>query len=262
MVYRRRYTRRRNGRSRTLSSYRIATRTSARSQARQIYALNKRISAIQRRTKPEIKVKFFNNPPVTPTFASSNSSYNQFYAVNPNLMGTGETQNDPIDGSFCRQLSCNIYFHSHYTSPSTSNQPVCYRLVGIQTRTTRAEAPNFLDVFTFAQNTSSGFDPNAILNNNEAQTAFNGPLREGLARTAKVLFDRKFYLSFQRPQINATIKLKRLMNWYLNSNINYGNPPESVAKGQIYVFLIAYSQNTTATGYTFDINAKIAYTDA
>ena len=55
MVYRR-YVRRRNARRKTLSNYKIATRTSARSQARQIYALNRKINYIQKRTKPEIQI--------------------------------------------------------------------------------------------------------------------------------------------------------------------------------------------------------------
>lgn len=57
MAYGRRTFRRRVRRGRQLSTRRIFSKTSAKSQAKQIYALRKRVSALARTTRPELKVK-------------------------------------------------------------------------------------------------------------------------------------------------------------------------------------------------------------
>lgn len=52
------YQRKRSTRKRsTLSNYRIATKTNAKAQSRQIYMLKKRVSRIYRLTRPELRVQ-------------------------------------------------------------------------------------------------------------------------------------------------------------------------------------------------------------
>ena len=57
MAYGRTRRRRYNRKKRTLSSYNIATKTGAKAQSRQIYALKRRVNWIQRLTKPEVRVQ-------------------------------------------------------------------------------------------------------------------------------------------------------------------------------------------------------------
>lgn len=240
MVYRRRYAGRRTTRSRrrTLSSYSIATRTSARAQSRQIYAINRRISGIQRRTRPEIKSTVING--TSWSVSSTNETHGQLvsYGIAPT----------PIDGNFARLQSATAYFSARYTNaPETTSSPVTFRIVGIQTKTTRSSDMTNTDVFY-------GVVDGRQQPPEYADIGMNGPLHTGLGRIGKVLFDRKFYLSFQRPCISTKLRMRRLLNYYKSET-------EGIAKGHIYIFILAYAP-IVGTSYTFDLNSKIAYTDA
>lgn len=225
-----------------LSSYAIATRTGARAQSRQIYALTRKIRRIERQTRPEFKVFYVNGGAQTPSFTSGTGYVYSLTGTSPN-----------IDGNFARYISATTYFSAVYGSIANTNNPICFRVVGVQTKSTRSDnvAPN--DVFNGLTISNTTF--NGAFSGDEAQNAFNGPLKEGLARTAKVLFDRKFYLSFQRPNISSKIKCRRLMNYY-----NSPGTQESMAKGSINVYVLCYAIGQT--GYTFDANFKLVYTDS
>lgn len=264
MVYRRRY---RRGRKRsTLSKYKIATKTSARAQSRQIYALNRKINNIQRRTRPETKIKWFESntiQPGAPTEAN-NSSY-VFY-------GTYSPGTPTIDGQFARLNDMTLYLNASYNTYANTNAPFYLRLVIVQTKTTRGDYLVFNDVFnyndtlTYPSYTSGGGFIVSNTGNRTAKDSFFGPLASGLGRTARVLCDRKLYLTFQRPTIALKLKLKKLLNYYnvVNNSTGAIGGSEPVAKGLIQAFLLVYNPvtGTGALNLNFDINAKLAYTDA
>lgn len=259
MPYRRRY---RRGRKRsTLSKYKIATKTSARAQSRQIYALNRKINRIQRLTKPEIKIQWFESNTLQPgTPSDSNNTSYLFSYVFP--FG-------PIDGQFARFQDMTIYLNSSYNTYAATNAPFYLRLVVTQTKATRSDNLTVYDVFNYndtltAPTVGSGW---LVSNtgNRTAKDAFFGPLASGLGRTAKVLTDRKFYLTHMRPTVAAKLKLKKLLNYYKDvNNTGSGSASEPIAKGQIHAFLLIYNPTTgqTAVNINFDFNAKIAYTDS
>lgn len=240
---RRRY---RSNRRKTLSSYRIATRTSAKAQSRQIYALNRKVNAIQRRTKPEI-MTWTQELIGTPQFSSSGGFF-QMSAVNP-------TQNtvDPMVGNFARLLTCKLYGSITYSTLTETVQPITFRVVILQTVATRGTSPTASDIFNGVTTSSS------TLTGNEARTAIFGPLSQGLARSFKVLNDRKYYLSYQRPLISLNIKRSRLLSFWKDPD-----DTEPIFKGNIYVAIVGYAVGQTSATQPFTINAqtKIAYTDA
>lgn len=247
--YRRRYYRR--GKS-NLSNYSIATRTNSRSQATQIYALKKRIDNIQRRTKPEIKQLVNNSQITVPTFtAGNNSLLNMQYIAG--ITGDGEGTGG---NNFCRNLTYKGYFSANYQTISNDVQPVNFRIVIFQTKATRDSWVNFNDIFTGINNATQ---ETTAISNSDAQTAFNSPLKEGCARTVKILSDRKYYLSYQRPQITAKITVNRLLNTY---KLNESDGSEIIGKGVIFAFILAYTPSSTVLNYNMDYNQKLAYTDA
>lgn len=241
MAYRPRYRRRRTSRRRTLSSYHIATRTGARSQAKQIYALNRKVNYIQRMTKPEIKV--FRS---TQTPSSSPSDAN--YVSNVYNTMTSFT----IEGSFARLLSYTGYFSANYATGMFNEnvEPITIRLVIVQAPNTRSGSYGQSDVWNEDAYTTDG-DTSTLTN---FRLAVFGPLANGLARTAKVLCDKRFYLSYQRPQVYNRIVRKRLLNYLINDT-------EPVPKGRISCFVVSYSPASNLT-YTWTLTSKIAYTDA
>lgn len=242
-----RYGRRRsrgNYRRKTLSSYRIATRTSAKAQSRQIYALNRKINIIQRRTKPEI-MTYTQGLIGTPSYTAT-GGFAQISAVNP-----GQNETNPIQGNFARMLGFKLYGSITYLAMSETVQPVSFRVVVLQTMATRGTSPTLNDVFNVntTSNTPSG---------TEARAAIFGPLSQGLARSFKVLNDRKYYLSYQRPLVAINVKRNKLLSYWKDPE-----DTEAVAKGAIYICIIGYAVGGNSTQpFTIDCQTKIAYTDA
>lgn len=226
---------RRNYRRRTLSSYSIATRTGARSQARQIYALNRRITAIQRMTKPEI-VTYNQN------FGGTNGSTAEgVYTY------TATQVPNNIDGDFARLLSSTWYISANYNTMSEDVQPVTLRVVLVQLRASRSNALLREDIFESNSTASS-------LTQANARNDVFGPLTTGLSGICRVLADRKIYLSYQRPQGFTRIISKRLLNFRIT------DASESIEKGTIMCFITGYSP--AALDISVNLNSKLAYTDA
>lgn len=265
MAYRRYYRGRRTSRRRTLSNYRIATRTGARAQAKQIYALKKRINYIQKRTKPEIVITRRTATPLAsngrnePMGGVINFNYGEEtkgYFL-PQLPGITTELNAAVGteppNRFARLLSFKLTGNLNYTAtPTVSATPYVLRLIIIQTRTTRAEAIGASDVIS---------ESNAVF----------GPLQTGAARTARILSDRRYYLSYQRPVISIRTSLKRLTNYYTDTTRSTGasTSSEDIAKGTItvvYVYrpmLNAADSELTPTGLlNLQLEGKLAYTDA
>lgn len=257
MVYRRRLTRRRYNRrgGRTLSSYHIATRTSARAQARQIYSLNRRITAIQRRTKPEIRVSQPSAQLYAPTGTSTDGyGWGSIYYISPNAMqGTGGIS---TDGYMCRLLSGTVYFNANYSSMTTTVQPITYRVTIIQTKAGLSQNQiQFQDVYNNDSNNSASlpdWSPSAgvSVNSTISQNLVFGPLQNNITRFARVLYDKKFVLSYQRPQINRVIRFKP-STLFADSGVGF--------KGAVYVCVVVYAPNVQ---HTYRVASKLALTDA
>lgn len=269
MVYRR-YARRRTARRKTLSNYKIATRTSARSQAKQIYALKKRINYIQRRTKPEIMIARKTASPITVETSSvigapvnfllgTSGSYLPYFSIplgvadsDYNNLASGSTTN-----RFARQLSYTLFGDISYTGIVPNVEPCTVRVVILQSKSTRANFITYGDVFSPA--------PSSLV----ASTAVYGPLQTGLARTAKVLSDRRYYLSYQRPVVRIKTTLKKLMNYYRDtvSIAEAAGSSEDQPKGAIWVFYALVfnglaSDADPTSNVQLNFQAKLAYTDA
>ena len=271
MAYgRKRYYRRRYAKK-PLSNYNIATRTGAKSQSKQIYYLKKRINRIQRLTKPEIRIIQRNADKINLLSGQGNVTWT--FSVTPNGTNTriifpplgsieantyggsteGEALSAPSPNNFARLNGLKIYGNMQYTALSETSAPVNVRLVIVQSKTTRYEGVTAADVFTSGISGEDNF------------AAVFGPLQIGLARTCKVLSDKRYCLSYQRPSVNIRTSLKYLMNYYRDSNSNTASGPASssdgVAKGVIYVFYAIYTAATTTVG-TLNLMYKLAYTDA
>lgn len=263
MVYARRYNTRRVSRRRgrrTLSNYRIATRTSARSQASQIYSLKKWVSRIQKRTKPEIVTIQRSASPIQTTNTSgsigwiSTGNSTVTYAA-PNL-GPVVDQNSgatdaAIPNNFARLQSFTLYGNLQYTVSADNTVPETWRVVIVQTLQTRSQALATADIFTAGEPGANSFN------------ATFGPLQTGLARTCKVLSDKRYNLSNQRPNITIKTNLRYLRPYYRDtaSASSGSTSSEAIPKGAIYVFFSRYSIATTAIS-TLNVMYKLAYTDA
>ena len=261
------YFRKRNYRYRfskkPLSNYNIATKTGRKSQAKQIYYLKKRVNRIQRMNKPEIITLQRSGQQI-----QLKSSIGLFgWIINTSNEGISEItpvlgpQESNVLGqitsyppnNFARLRSFTLYGNMRYALSNSTPAPVTLRIVIIQTRSTRGGDLGAGDVFTSGSKNLDYF------------SSTFGPLQTGLARTCKVLSDKRYVLSTARPSVNIRTNLRRLMNFYRDNNNSSvgGSGSESTGKGVIYVLYSIYSaSNQTDTIGYLDYMYKLAYTDA
>lgn len=257
--FRKRYNRYRRGKK-YLSNYNIATRTGAKSQAKQIFYLKKRINRIQRLTKPEIVTIQRNSSKIDLVTSQGNVNWISSDSattgiIQPNL---GPIANNVIGdvssavpNNFARLNSLRILGNMQFTGITSSSPPVNLRVVIVQLRSSRQSPLTAVDIFTSNSTTSDGF------------SCVFGPLQTGLARTCKVLSDKRYCLSYQRPSVNIRTSLKYLKSFYRDANSSSSGEGSSdpIYKGSIYVFYAIYSPSTTNVG-SLDLIHKLAYTDA
>lgn len=242
----------------TLSNYKIATKTSAKAQSKQIYALKRRVNRIYRMNKPEVRIQQRLGAGVALT--SDNAGVLQFdsygtlgatSSIIPYLGGASnaDTNSDPIN-NFARMRSFNLYGHLEYSTLATTSQPVTMRLVIVQTKTTRAQNIGVDDVFASGTGVSSSF-----------QKVY-GPLQLGLSRTCKVLSDKRYILSYQRPSVTIRTNLKYLLNYYRDTaSDSSSSGSESVAKGTIYIFYACQGSGLAENPALFVNSYKMAFID-
>lgn len=252
--------------NRTLSNYKIATRTSARAQARQIYALARRISSIQRRTRPETVTITRTSAPIAPISSTSSIGLVSWYTTSsttspapvinfvfpplgtPSNPSYGDANTNPPN-LFARLSSFTLYGDMRFDTLVDTISPITLRIVVCQTKATRSDALSSADIFSPSNTGNSAF----------AQVF--GPLQTGLARTVKVLSDKRYTLSYQRPSVTIKTRLRYLLNFYRDFASSSGTAGESIPKGAIYVFYATYTAASDQAAPTLRLMYKLAYFD-
>ena len=278
MVYYRKY--RRTGRGRSYarrgrsgySMYKLYKSRSSAAQARQIYGLNRKMKAIQRMTKPEIKIA----PLVQYSITSSTEAgdlvngvriFNGFNLTNLQAQSTGTTTQAnyaQLDGRFARIQNITMKGIFTYNTPGVFTEenadlqrmPGFMRIVIVQTKTSRGQNVNYNDIFS---TTTAGIDPGPGGNALTPYSMIRAPLKYGAARIVKFLSDKTYMLSDTKQSVNIKTKLKYVRNWYDSTT-------ELRPKGQVYMFVMLYQQDAdnqySVSELRFDFISKCVYTDA
>lgn len=271
MVYYRKYRRTGNSyahrRRSGYSMYKLYKSRSSGAQARQIYGLNKKLKAIQRRTKPEIKIAPLVQGQVKSTDGTTSNGTQLIPAINlTNLLAEGSEQTDGnvvIDGRFARIQNITLKGLFTYDISRTAEtnddlqRMVSYmRIVIVQTKATRGTPLTSGDVW-----------PDDILGTDTTLTAtkllpfaqLRAPLRPGLARICKVLSDKTYMISDTRQAVNIKTKLKYVRSWYKTST-------ENGPKGQVLMFIMMLNQDyanpDNVSSTSFNYVSKCVYSDA
>lgn len=254
--------------SRKLSNYNIATKTSARAQSKQIYALKKRVNQIYRLTKPETQIQTRSSvSPLSLTGvtaggysfvqdSSSNTSYNVvpsvFWATAPS--STGGTS-EPVN-NWVRSYSFTLYGNWQYNTVDSANTPLTLRIVILQTKKTRSDSITADDVFTNSDSTAG-----------PRFSAVYGPLQDGITATGRVLSDKRYNLNFQRPNVSIKTALRYLYNFRRDTAAaTSSGGSEGVPAGSINVFYALYGigpsgATTTLSTSTLNLMYKLAWSD-
>lgn len=187
--------RRSRRRSRKLTKANIYGNRSARSQAGQIAALNRKINAVSKRTKPELHVLCSQNNAFTFTSNALSSVYNRFIMDLP-------TPNSPADNAFvgdmCHMLSLTLHAYAEYFNNSTTgyhdteSAGCVLRIIAVQYKDSQGIASPLANVNELLQSTgttASGYTALAY-----------APFVTGISNRLRVLCDRKYILTTNRNQ--------------------------------------------------------------
>lgn len=210
----RRYRRRGN---RRLSTRRIFSRTSAKSQASQIAALRNRINTVYNRTKPEVKNVIA--PAINATFSSGALSNIWFTGIFPKP-DVGNTTDAGCVGNYVRNLTCQLnsvfeYYNNSLSGYHDSESSGCQlRFMIFQRKVTEPYTASF-DLGEFLPNPSN--------TGSEYSTLCVKPLRTGITERWDVLLDRKYTMTSDKNQLALNLKFTPKPYRFDNSNTNIFN---------------------------------------
>lgn len=243
MAYRRYYRRgKKYFRRRTLSTRSIYNKRSSKSQANQIYALNKKVNAIARANRPDTHI--LTNGPISQQFSNATlASLSKSYA-------SGLTPT----GNYCRLLDFSISGTFEYADNKEAYPGVdvpragTIRLViwqSLQTKASSAvqEISNLIDL----SGTGAGYELNTMR-----------PFRDGVTSYVKILYDKTYTVSDQYPIRLFKVRLNKLMPMRIETG-------DSKPQGEIYYGFVTSGLHYGSAAYseyiTCNFITKIAYND-
>lgn len=202
----RRY-RRRVRRSRTLRSSNVYRRTSAKSQARQIVALNRKISRVYKSLRPDTQV-FYTNP-VSRIFNNSAASAVHYFT---SWTASGFKNSDGISFELDPGDSRKLYnFRVAGTVEYSDNYPEQAAVDHQRTCSIRIILGQSI------RSASASVSENSIL---ETVTSGDGyelncvrPLRDNCTSYVKILYDKSYPMSDQNPIREIKWNFRKLLPW-------------------------------------------------
>lgn len=248
--YRRAY-RRRYRRSR-LSKTRVLTRTSAKSQALQINALNTKVNNMYRKLRPEFKSYY--TSPVQHTFNNTalDNTWLKFNMVTDTLLSNG-TSNSSMTGDYAYILPSYLDITLEY-----------YNSLGQMMHDTEplGGSVRFIILRTKSNMNLDNIEPSEILShfgNSGANYELNTvtPLITGITEKYNILADRTYTLTPYHSHIYTRIKFKC-------GSFRKNNQSDFAGKGAIFCLVVTsglhYDSNLTET-IQLSYSAKIPFRD-
>lgn len=246
MAYRRRNGRRRRKRgNKRFSRFNTYRNRSSKAQAYQIYSLNRKINAIQKRTKPEIKVY------------QNNYSYGVSDYCGYIFGGCTTALDNMIAGKMARIQNINNWF-TLWKDPAMAGVDVTFtmRIVFYQYKQSSPSIQTTPEkIFNISPADLTNTD--LVVKKRKIMTAIYGPLRAGLSAKVRVLRDFKLYLGPTRERANKCAFLRKPFR--LQRSDNSQDYPKNTI---VWCALITSNRSDLASGaIQFNHNLKIAYVD-
>lgn len=229
--YRRRTNYKKKSNKRMFSRFNTYKNRSSKAQAYQIYKLNKRVSSIQKATKPETQVRYsdiytaFNQTNSFSTTDADDTKALVFPVIPPRDFVN-------LQGRLARIKSIKVYgsFHSSYELV----YPASVRLIFLQCKSVKIGLPTNGELISFTPHDNAAFE--------------KGPLRSGITSSYRILKTKTIRLT--QPQIRHKtfkISLKKVYNWrtegtFSTINIESDFETQVFPKGEI--FCLALFSNT------------------
>ena len=229
MAYRKGYRR-----SRVLSSRRIWSRTSARSQAAQINALKKKINRVQRNLRKEVQIKTCDD--YSKTFTNSALS---------SVWDTIEMPVDFMQGEWTRLKGFSLRGVIEYGDNRNAYPGVDF---------TRSGSVRII-VYQLLESSSSARPASALVDVQATGTGYElnttRPLKPGTSSIVRILCDKRYNVSDQQPQKIVKLSFKKLLA--LHKRASDSNP-----RGQLFVGIFTSGLHWTTGGYTEQVTVSLA----
>lgn len=199
---------------RVLRTSSIFGRTSAKSQARQIAALRRRISRVSRNCAPEIKT--YTGQAETVNYSSQTLS--SYYKIYPLIVPSEGTGPDDRLGNQINVKKLHLYLTGEYYNTSetgyhTSESSGCQvRVVIGQFKTTQGAntIPSIDEIFAYSSGSGSNYTQMSVV-----------PLKDGITTKYRILADKRFTLTTDRNQAMKTYSIKPVnYKWFAGNNYN------------------------------------------
>lgn len=252
-------------RNRKLSKANIYGNRSAKSQSRQIAAINSKLNRYIKQNRPEIRTIFrtysheFNNSALNSNYSGvSLSPYSANFTADDNVYSV-----EP-EGNFCRCKGISVRLITQYADnwrdsiADASHDPSAgYHIIIFQEKLAAplsqasSVTPIIQDIFNFSNSQSSG---------DENLTA---PLVSGITSTYKILYHKVFTINRYHPTRLHNINIPESKCLNFSKEVN-SSGASTTGKGRVWCLLFTGGLHYDID-YTARINAtmslKIAYTD-
>lgn len=258
--YNRRYKRYRKRYNRKLTKTNIYLNKSARSQATQIAALNRKINYISRRDKPETKV--YNAPqPISGSFTSD--SITNTYTIQLMQPPARGVEDNNIVGDKINLLSVSLNLYAEYYNTSntgyhnTESSGGIVRIIALQVKNNIGSSPalpSINNILQYASTTGSTY------------TAMSAsPFINGITKTYRILFDAKYPINTNRNQLCKNIILRPKYKSIRLPPTSSSDPGLIAFQNSIFFVIIGggLHADTDFTEYiNYNLTYKYAYTDS
>lgn len=210
---------------------------SAKSQAKQIYVLNKKMKRMYKSIKPDINTQTFTLQP------SSTMDFNAQSVVNyllPTVDILGATQLAAINqnADYINIRNLRFWMNYRFNGLTAATQPVYIRLVFVKLKTA--------GTFPQAQNLWNA--------NADPYLKVRGPLRAGLYDTGfKIIYDFKYKISYKNPNLDLKLQFKI---GKFDKQITGTEPAKSIC---MYSYIYNPNFNSAANHTESKFFIKIAY---
>lgn len=234
MRYARRYSRARKGRrgTRSLSAGRVFGNKSAKAQAKQIYALSKRIKSVQRQCRPEVKIVRTSvanrGLALDSTATPGTTPYSQVSIPLPSIGNSDSTR----IGNKVRIMNPKLFMGIQYREVNNSaagyynstlnNRGIQVRLIAVQAKVPHSSVPQLSDIL---QNVNFESQINSMMMMRE-------PFQIGITSRFHILMDKRMTVNADSPTKSYRFSVKpksRSVVW---------EDGQSYAKGAIYIFML------------------------
>nr|QTE03432.1 MAG: capsid protein [Syrmaticus ellioti CRESS-DNA-virus sp.] len=217
MAYRsrvRRYRRRRSTRPSRLSTRNIFSNRSARSQANQIYALRRRVSALANRTRPQTFVVSTG----ASTFQYSNKLLSEVYKTYPGIQPTHGDKDNQSRGDFIRVKSLTWYFTFEYyntmkdivSNPDSLGATIRIIVGQFKRPVSWTTVPLPQDIISNFTNSGADYTQLPV-----------APLVNGITTYTSILADKSYTITYNRNQLLKKIRVRpRNYRYDEDGNVN------------------------------------------